>query len=218
MRPVDYRKFRLKYLNTPEFSHVKLLLFWPVFGLLFAFVERVGVSNVYTPIHIPLDDHIPFCEWFVIPYLFWFVFLIGMLVYTFFFEVPAFRKMMRFVICTYSVTMAIYIHFPNCQNLRPTAFPRDNILTRFMAWFYALIGLKMISDGVLRGAGDMTMFTVDNLVNLGLRVVLAVTLAPRFGIQFVWMAVPMGWLVNYLISFFQYRTGKWAKLHKASSQ
>ena len=45
------------------------------------------------------------------------------------------------------------------------------------------------------------------------RVVLAVTLAPRFGIQFVWMAVPMGWLVNYLISFFQFRTGKWAKLH-----
>lgn len=123
MRPVDYRKFRLKYRNTPEFSHVKLLLFWPIFGLLFAFVERVGVSNVYTPIHIPLDDHIPFCEWFVIPYLFWFVFLIGMLVYTFFFEVPAFRKMMRFVICTYSITMAIYILFPNCQNLRPTAFP-----------------------------------------------------------------------------------------------
>ena len=53
MRPVDYRKFRLKYLNTPEFSHVKLLLFWPVFGLLFAFVERVGVSNVYTPFTSP---------------------------------------------------------------------------------------------------------------------------------------------------------------------
>lgn len=98
------------------------------------------------------------------------------------------------------------------------AFETGMACTRFMAWFYALIGLKMISDGVLRGAGDMTMFTVANLVNLGLRVVLAVTLAPRFGIQLVWMAVPMGWLVNYLISFFQYRTGKWAKLHKASSQ
>ena len=36
------------------------------------------------------------------------------------------------------------------------------------------------------------MFTVANLVNLGLRVVLAVTLAPRFGIQFVWMAVAHG--------------------------
>ena len=91
------------------------------------------------------------------------------------------------------------------------AFETGMACTRFMAWFYALIGLKMISDGVLRGAGDMTMFTVANLVNLGLRVVLAVTLAPRFGIQFVWMAVPMGWLVNYLISFFQYRTGKWRR-------
>ena len=69
----------------------------------------------------------------------------------------------------------------------------------------------LLSDGVLRGAGDMTLFTVANLVNLGLRVVLAVTLAPRFGIQFVWMAVPVGWLVNYLISFFEYRTGRWRR-------
>ena len=91
------------------------------------------------------------------------------------------------------------------------AFDTGIACVRFMGWFYVLIGLKMISDGVLRGAGDMTMFTVANLVNLGLRVILAVTLAPRFGIQFVWMAVPAGWLVNYLISFFEYRTGKWKK-------
>lgn len=31
----DYRQFRLRKLNTPEFSHIKLLLFWPVFGLAF---------------------------------------------------------------------------------------------------------------------------------------------------------------------------------------
>ena len=91
------------------------------------------------------------------------------------------------------------------------AFDTGIACVRFMGWFYVLIGLKMISDGVLRGAGDMTMFTVANLVNLGLRVILAVTLAPRFGIQFVWMAVPAGWLINYLISFFEYRTGKWEK-------
>ena len=91
------------------------------------------------------------------------------------------------------------------------AFDTGIACVRFMGWFYVLIGLKMISDGVLRGAGDMTMFTVANLVNLGLRVILAVTLAPRFGIQFVWMAVPAGWLINYLISFFEYRTGRWRR-------
>ena len=98
------------------------------------------------------------------------------------------------------------------------AFETGMACTRFMGWFYVLIGLKMISDGVLRGAGDMVMFTVANLVNLGLRVVLAVTLAPQFGIQFVWMAVPVGWLINYGISFLEYRTGKWEQPRGIRSQ
>lgn len=136
IKPVDYRKFRLRLINTAPYSHVKLLLFWPVFGLLFAFVERVGLGRGYTPVYMPLDDLIPFCEWFVIPYLFWFIYLAGMLAYTFFTDVPSFRRMMEFVILTYTITMAIYFLFPTCQNLRPTTFERDNVLTRFMAWFY----------------------------------------------------------------------------------
>ena len=59
-----------------------------------------------------------------------------MLVYTFFFEVPAFRKMMRFVICTYSVTMAIYILFPTARTSAPPASPGTISSHRFMAWFY----------------------------------------------------------------------------------
>ncbi len=83
---------------------------------------------------------------------------------------------------------------------------------KFIGWFFVFIGLKMITDGLLRGAGDMKMFTVANLVNLTIRVALAVTLAPRIGIEMVWYAVPIGWLANYLISFAEYRTGKWKKI------
>lgn len=79
----------------------------------------------------------------------------------------------------------------------------------FMGWFFCLIGFKMAVDGLLRGAGDMKMFTVANLVNLSIRVLIAVILAPRFGIAMVWYAVPIGWLANGIISFAQYRTGKW---------
>ena len=88
---------------------------------------------------------------------------------------------------------------------------------RFMGWFYALIGLKMITDGLLRGAGDMKMFTVANLVNLGIRVCFAAAMAPLFGISMVWLAVPIGWTANYLISYMEYRTGKWKKLHQQES-
>lgn len=134
---VNYREFRIHKLNTPEFSHVRLLLYWPIFGLLFLFLERLQPQRNYYPVYCGLDDIIPFCEWALIPYLFWFVFLIGTLVYTFFVDVPAFRRMMYFVIVTYTITVLIYLFFPNCQNLRPEAFVRNNLLTRFIELFYS---------------------------------------------------------------------------------
>ena len=82
----------------------------------------------------------------------------------------------------------------------------------FMGWFFCFIGFKMAVDGLLRGAGDMKMFTVANLVNLGIRVIIAVTCAPRFGIAMVWYAVPVGWFANWVISYAEYRTGKWKTL------
>lgn len=82
----------------------------------------------------------------------------------------------------------------------------------FMGWFYGVIGFKMAVDGLLRGAGDMKMFTAANLANLFVRVTFAVTMAPRFGVAMVWMAVPLGWLLNWLISYRQYRTGHWKVL------
>ena len=57
----------------------------------------------------------------------------------------------------------------------------------------------------------MKMFTVANLANLALRVVIAVTMAPVFGIAMVWYAIPVGWFVNWAISYAQYRTGKWRR-------
>ncbi len=83
---------------------------------------------------------------------------------------------------------------------------------KFMGWFFVIIGLKMVTDGLLRGAGDMKMFTIANLVNLAIRVSMAVILAPRFGISMVWMAVPIGWLANFIISYKEYRTDKWRSI------
>lgn len=132
----DYRQFRLRKLNTPEFSHIKLLLFWPVFGLAFLALERFRPHAAYHVMHCALDDAIPFSEWALIPYLLWFVYLIGALAYTFFQDVPAFRRMMRFVIVTYTAATVIYFIYPTQQLLRPEAFAHDNALTRAVAWFY----------------------------------------------------------------------------------
>lgn len=79
----------------------------------------------------------------------------------------------------------------------------------FIAFFFVWIGLKACVDGVLRGAGDMTVFTIANLVNLTIRVVFAKTMAPVIGAAAVWYAVPIGWIANYVISGSRYLTGRW---------
>ncbi len=133
---VDYRKVRLNNLNSEEYKHLKLLLYWPLFGLLFLFVERFYPVKEYYAVYCSLDDRIPFCEIFLIPYLFWFLYLVGMHLYTLLYDIGAFRKMMYFIIVTYSVTIMIYLLFPTCQELRPLSFERDNPFTRFLEGFY----------------------------------------------------------------------------------
>ena len=133
---VDYRRLRLSNINSVEFRHLWLLLFWAVFGIFFALVERGGVTSNFHVMYSPLDDLIPFCEFFLFPYLFWFVYLVGIHIYTLLFDVESFKKLMYFIIITYTVTMVIYFIYPTAQELRPTEFARDNFLTRFIAGFY----------------------------------------------------------------------------------
>lgn len=133
---VSYRGLSPRTLNTEPFRHLKLLLYWPVFGLLFFAAERLYTPGSYHIMHCVWDDRIPFCEWFLIPYLFWFVFLIGMHLYTLLYDPRAFRRMMYFIMLTYSAALVIFFLFPTAQELRPAVFPRDNVLTRLMAAFY----------------------------------------------------------------------------------
>jgi membrane-associated phospholipid phosphatase len=134
---IDYRKLRWNNLNSEQFRHLKLLLFWPIFGILFLLMERGGILHHYHLMHCALDDMIPFCEYFLIPYMFWFVFVVGMLLYTLLFDKDTFKKYMYFIMITYSVTLVIYFFFPSAQHLRPAVFPRNNIFTQFLTYFYA---------------------------------------------------------------------------------
>lgn len=132
-----YKDFRLSKLNTEKYKHLKLLLWWVAYGIAFLVVERAPFARNWHIVESPLDAYIPFLEIFVIPYLFWFVYLIGMLAYTLFFDIPSFKKLMAFIMLTYTLTILIYFIYPTAQELRPTSFARDNIFTRFLAHFYA---------------------------------------------------------------------------------
>ncbi|MBE6632460.1 MAG: phosphatidic acid phosphatase [Ruminococcaceae bacterium] len=137
-RPVvDYREFRLSKINTPQFSHLKLLLGWVgYFALYFITENLIPRENCYV-IHGALDDIIPFCEVFVIPYVFWYLLIVISLGYFLLYNIDSFKKLQTFIIITQICAMAIYIAFPNMQDLRPTEFPRENIFTDVIGFLYS---------------------------------------------------------------------------------
>lgn len=215
---IDYRTFRFSKLNTPEFSHLKLLLFWPIYGLAFLSLERF-IQLDYHTIYTSFDDKIPFCEYFLLAYLFWFVFLIGMHLYLLLFDVEGFRKFMWFTIITYSVTCLIYIIYPSQQELRPTEFLRDNVMTRFMAWFYdfdtntnVCPSLHVIgSMAVLFAAWHTPRFAnAPGRIAFTLMATL-ISISTVFLKQHSLLDIPPALLISFLVYFIVYR---WWPAHK----
>ncbi len=135
---VDYRKFKLTNINSPEFSHLKLLLGWVGYFALFFLTERFIKREACYVIHSPLDDLIPFCEVFVIPYVLWYLLIVLSLGYFLVYNVDSFKRLQKFIIITQIVAMAVYIIFPNMQPLRPTEFARDNIFTDMVGFLYTI--------------------------------------------------------------------------------
>ncbi|MDE6915893.1 MAG: MATE family efflux transporter [Lachnospiraceae bacterium] len=97
------------------------------------------------------------------------------------------------------------------QGASAVAFETGTAYFRFIGLFFSMLGFKAITDGILRGAGDIRVYMLANLINLGLRVAVAQLCSPIWGIRLIWYAVPIGWTANYLISYFWYRTGNWKK-------
>lgn len=136
---VDYRQFRLSKINTPEFSHLKLLWGWVVYLALYLLTENlIPAENCY-PVHSVLDDLIPFCEVFVIPYVFWYGLIVFSVVYFALYNVQSFKYLSKYIIITQLVAMAIYIIFPTRQDLRPVldTIPRDNVFLDVVQLLYA---------------------------------------------------------------------------------
>lgn len=134
---VDYSTFRLRKINDPQFAHLKLLLGWVGYFALYFLTENLIPAEGCTSVHMWLDDVIPFCEWFIIPYVFWYGLIVFSLGYFLLYHVDSFKRLQTYIIITQIVAMAAYILFPTRQDLRPEVFPRDNFLTQCISLLYA---------------------------------------------------------------------------------
>ena len=78
---------------------------------------------------------------------------------------------------------------------------------RIVSPFYFVVSCKLVSDGVLRGAGLMKEFMAATFTDLILRVGLAIALPTVLGVVGVWCAWPIGWSIPLVMSVCFYRRG-----------
>ena len=81
---------------------------------------------------------------------------------------------------------------------------------RIVAPFYFIVAAKLVSDGILRGAGLMKKFMAATFTDLALRVLLAETLSrTALRVTGIWLSWPIGWSVAAVLSILFYATEKW---------
>lgn len=80
---------------------------------------------------------------------------------------------------------------------------------RVVSLFYFFMGLMVVTNGVLRGAGDIKAFLTSTVTNLSTRIIFAYGLAFLIGQKAIWWAVPLGWIFASTVSIIRYKSGKW---------
>ena len=126
---------KLKFLYEKCRLAIPLLVFMFIYFMWFGYLERT-VTKHYTVIHVRLDDYIPFCEIFIIPYLLWFVYVAAVIIYLLFTSKADYLKSCIFLFTGMTIFLIISTLWPNGHHLRPYNMPRDNIFTQMIAQLY----------------------------------------------------------------------------------
>ncbi len=102
---------------------------------------------------------------------------------------------------------------------QPTELALDSgtVFLKILSPFYFIVSVKLVADGILRGASMMRQFMIATFTDLILRVVLAFVLSgTALGSTGIWCAWPIGWTVAMVLSVAFYRAGAWnQKSHTA---
>ena len=112
-----------------KYKHAWVLLYAFLYLPWFFWLES-RANLPYHVIHVWLDDKIPFVEYFIVPYLLWFVYVAAVFLYLFFKGTKQeFYRYCAFLFTGMTLFLVISTLYPNGHLLRPTEFPRHNIFT-----------------------------------------------------------------------------------------
>ncbi len=102
-----------------------------------------------------------------------------------------------------------YLLYLFMKSMDGEAMQTGILFLRILTPFYFVVSTKLVTDGILRGAGFMKQFMTATFTDLILRVILAIVFAGLFGSIGIWCAWPVGWSIATGISLAFYHHGPW---------
>ena len=114
---------------------IPLIVYAIIYLAWFSYLEKT-VTHPSRLIHVWLDDLIPFCEIFVIPYFLWFAYVSAVVLYCFFKNKQEYINTCIFLFTGMTIFLIISTLWPNGHHLRPYVMPRENIFTEMIGHLY----------------------------------------------------------------------------------
>ena len=100
-----------------KYKHAFVLLYALIYLPWFCWLES-RANQPYHVIYIGLDDKIPFIEYFIIPYLLWFVYVAVVFLYMFFQDRKEFYQYCLFLFTGRTLFLIVSTVYPNGHRLR----------------------------------------------------------------------------------------------------
>ena len=124
---------KFKQLWAQRRPHLWFQLYWVIYLIWFFWLD-LTIQNPKYIIHSPLDDMIPFNEWFVFPYCSWFLLLAGVTALLWWCDTASYDKLCLMMFSGMTFCLVIYMLLPNGLDIRPTAeaVGRSNIAMSIM--------------------------------------------------------------------------------------
>lgn len=112
------------------------VLLCSVIYLIWFFALEHTVTIRYHVIHVRPDDWIPFCEYFIVPYLLWFLYVPLFCVWFYRKDRALFRKLICFLFIGMFASLLFCTVYPNGTDFRPAVSPDKNVFSALVAWLY----------------------------------------------------------------------------------
>lgn len=117
-------------------KHSVLLLYFMIYLPWFRHLEKTVTTHFHV-IHTALDDYIPFCEYFIVPYLLWFGYVAWGISYFYFKNKDEYFRLCTTLFTGMTIFLIVSSIYPNGHYLRPTSFAHDNIFVDMVKWLYS---------------------------------------------------------------------------------